>query len=241
MVMDRTGFCPEPGGIGANDFKGPILALDRDPSLTSIVSAGMYRPVLAGTANWPLEYYDGAHGSVFYGEYFGGWLRRLKKQGGVWQPAPMVPGQPNSTDWATGLPRPVDFAIDSDGSLLWLSQFNESGVGVTGSLHRIRYSPPVSVPSPAGGIANIAASPNPFYASTHLTFTLETDSRVALDVFDVSGRRVRRLFDAPAAAGALRVEWDGRDESGSRVPPGAYLVRFARAGAQETLRLVRLR
>jgi hypothetical protein len=241
MVLDRTASCPEPGGTGANNYKPPIATFPHAAGLTSIVSAGMYRPMVGGTANWPLVYAEGAYGNVFYGEYFSGWLRRMKKQGGVWSPAPPVPGQPNATDWATGLPRPVDFMVDATGSLVYLSQFDASGVGATGSVRRIVYAPPVSTPRPTGFTAGLSASPNPFFAATTLSFAVKVSEPVTLDIFDVGGRRVRRLYEGRPAAGTLRLDWDGRNETGGPVAPGAYLVRFSRPGAAETIRLVRLR
>ena len=43
-------------------------------------------------------------GSVFFAEYYAGWLRRIVQTSpGVWATAPVVPGQPDSTHWAIGL------------------------------------------------------------------------------------------------------------------------------------------
>jgi hypothetical protein len=70
--------------------------------------------------------------------------------------------------------------------------------------------------------------PNPFNPSTVLTLWLpQADGRLAesgvrLDVFSVSGERVRALFDGPLASGAHEIVWDGRDDRGSVVPTGVY-------------------
>jgi hypothetical protein len=46
---------------------------------------------------------------------------------------------------------------------------------------------------------------------------------VALDVFDLSGRRVRRVFVEERGIGPVSKNWDGRDEHGRLVSPGTYV------------------
>ncbi len=46
---------------------------------------------------------------------------------------------------------------------------------------------------------------------------------VTIDITDLSGRVVRRLYEGEDAIGNYQREWDGRDESGEMVPPGIYL------------------
>ena len=49
---------------------------------------------------------------------------------------------------------------------------------------------------------------------------------VSVELFDLRGRRVRRLVEIRSAAtGLYRVEWDGRDGDGHLVPPGLYVAR----------------
>jgi hypothetical protein len=61
---------------------------------------------------------------------------------------------------------------------------------------------------------------------------------VRLDLFDVTGRLVRRLVDAPAGSRAVRVAWDGRDDAGTLVAPGTYFARLAAGGEREEARVV---
>lgn len=46
-----------------------------------------------------------------------------------------------------------------------------------------------------------------------------------IEVFDLSGRRVRQLLSAAQPSGAYQVSWDGRDGGGQVLPPGNYLCR----------------
>jgi hypothetical protein len=60
------------------------------------------------------------------------------------------------------------------------------------------------------------------------------------DVFDLAGRRVRALLAGSIARGATRIGWDGTDDSGRRVPPGAYMMQFATPLGVRATRLLRI-
>ena len=50
---------------------------------------------------------------------------------------------------------------------------------------------------------------------------------VAAEIFDLTGRRVRRLEERrEVGAGSYSIAWDGRDEADELVPPGVYAVRL---------------
>jgi flagellar hook assembly protein FlgD len=62
-----------------------------------------------------------------------------------------------------------------------------------------------------------------------------------LDVFDVSGRLVRKLGNGTFAAGSHVLEWDGRDGAGAPSAAGVYFVRLASGDRSVISRIVRLR
>lgn len=49
---------------------------------------------------------------------------------------------------------------------------------------------------------------------------------VRVEVWDLAGRRVRRLHAGAEGTGSYRRSWDGRDDGGRLLPPGIYLCRF---------------
>ena len=73
------------------------------------------------------------------------------------------------------------------------------------------------------------ASPNPFVASTDLSFILTKPGSVELAIYSVDGRRVATLEDGGLAAGSHRVTWSGTDASGQAVRPGIYFARLRSA------------
>lgn len=232
--------CPETGFEGANNYLGPIIAVQHPAATMAITMGLMYREQISGTANWPAEY-QGLYGNLLYGEYYSGWLRQARRQSGVWAPLSPVPGQPNPDDWGTGFYAAVDFMMESDGSVLWMGQFDETFASGTGHISRIRYVPPVDVPGASIGPRALAAAPNPFRAATELSYTLAAGADIRLEVFDLAGRRVRTLASGRATAGAHRFAWDGRDDGGLALAAGVYLARLQHDGMSETLRVMRLR
>jgi hypothetical protein len=75
-----------------------------------------------------------------------------------------------------------------------------------------------------------AGVPNPFAGSTSIRFQVPEaagGSRVRLDVFDLSGRRVRTVAEGAYLPGAYTVTWDGSDASGRRAGAGVYFFRLS--------------
>ena len=83
--------------------------------------------------------------------------------------------------------------------------------------------------------------PNPFTASTQVTYTLTGRSLTLLTVYDPAGRRVRTLVNAAQPAGTHSVSWDGTDEAGSPVAAGVYFCHLSVGELTATRRVQRLR
>ena len=97
---------------------------------------------------------------------------------------------------------------------------------------------PAGAPSVRPAVPRLEqARPNPFNPRTCLAFTLPREAMARLVVFDLSGRVVRILIDAPLAAGRHEVVWDGCDARGCAVASGGYVARLDAAGVTCTSRL----
>ena len=75
--------------------------------------------------------------------------------------------------------------------------------------------------------------PNPFSASTTITYTLPQATDVRLEVYDLLGRRVAVLAEGEQAAATHTVTFDG-----SGLASGVYLLRLWAGGTQRTMRVV---
>jgi hypothetical protein len=84
------------------------------------------------------------------------------------------------------------------------------------------------------------ARPNPFTGRTRFGFELPEAATVSLDIYDLGGRRVARLAGGTFGAGRHEAQWDGLDDSGTRVQAGLYFARFSAPGLSRTTRLVML-
>jgi hypothetical protein len=82
----------------------------------------------------------------------------------------------------------------------------------------------------------LASRPNPSRGSSEIRFRLPTESMVAVDLFDLAGRKVRSLAsDRLSTPGEHSIRWDGHDASGAPVRDGVYLVQV-RAGRDVSVR-----
>ena len=79
----------------------------------------------------------------------------------------------------------------------------------------------------------VAVQPNPFNPRTAISYRLASAGRVGLAVYDVQGRRVRRLLDETRPAGIGSCEWDGTNDRGQALPSGVYLVRLETAAGND--------
>ena len=75
--------------------------------------------------------------------------------------------------------------------------------------------------------------PNPFNPSTTLTYTTGGPGRVALSVFDLTGREMKSLFNGFQPQGSYTVRFDGSD-----LPSGMYLCRLQTADGTLTRKML---
>ena len=94
-------------------------------------------------------------------------------------------------------------------------------------------------PLPDGSAALLRQNhPNPTRGGTTIEFVLAFAADVTLDVFDVAGRRVRRLLNESIDEGEHEATWDLRNENGEEVAPGVYFYRLVAGGESATRKLV---
>jgi hypothetical protein len=80
----------------------------------------------------------------------------------------------------------------------------------------------------------------PFRGEVRLAVGMPQTGHASLEVFDVRGRRVRRLWDGDLAAGVSTPVWDGRDDKGRNLGAGLYFVRLRTAQTERSVRVVRV-
>jgi flagellar hook assembly protein FlgD len=68
--------------------------------------------------------------------------------------------------------------------------------------------------------------PNPFNPTTEVQFTVPQTSDVTIVVFDMLGQEVRTLYAGQVNRGTYSVQWDGLNNSGSKMSSGSYVYRM---------------
>lgn len=65
-------------------------------------------------------------------------------------------------------------------------------------------------------------NPNPFSTSTCITYSLASQSKVNLKIFNLMGKEIIILKNQTEIPGSKTVDWDGKDSFGNPVDPGIY-------------------
>ena len=107
--------------------------------------------------------------------------------------------------------------------------------------HPTSVSTPVTtpaIPTTSGLDPNF---PNPFNASTQIAYHLATPGPVRLTIYNTLGQPVRTLVNQFQPAGSYQVRWNARDQRGTALAAGVYLVRLHYPGGEQTRRLLLLK
>ncbi len=110
--------------------------------------------------------------------------------------------------------------------------FSASGadsVAVDWTITGIGEGDPVPVPVLGAG------HPNPFTASTAMSFDLPSAGHVTISAYSLDGRVAATVLDCEMTAGSHTLGW-----TGSGLPPGIYILRMDACGTHSIRRLVRL-
>jgi hypothetical protein len=144
--------------------------------------------------------------------------------------APYVLGQLNTPGSAGGVAVSGDHVLIADqsaGLQVMLRQCAASGIAEGET------SPP--------GSPWMSLSPNPSRSSVTIRFDLRSETATGLEIFDPTGRRVRRLRVGHFGSGYRELTWDGRDEAGRSLANGMYFVRITGPGDDVTRGVALLR
>ena len=81
----------------------------------------------------------------------------------------------------------------------------------------------------AGGFKSIA--PNPFNPSAKISFVVNKDNLVQLNVYNIRGEKIRTLVQDRLPQSEYSFTWDGKNDAGQSVASGNYFARL-RIGAE---------
>lgn len=80
--------------------------------------------------------------------------------------------------------------------------------------------------------------PNPFSVQTNFNFSLAFKSHVSLKVYDSDGKLVKTITDQSFGSGKKNINWNGTNETGSKLPAGVYYYHFKAGDTQQSGKLI---
>ncbi|HOX25419.1 MAG TPA: matrixin family metalloprotease [Candidatus Krumholzibacteria bacterium] len=134
----------------------------------------------------------------------------------------------------------VDFPLPAAGDY-WLLVYRAAG---THDVQRYDFTldvTPTDILAAGDGFTppqdlGLSLYPNPFNPRTTARFYVAVPGPIAVDVYDVAGRLVRRLRDRAESVGWTSLAWDGRDDAGASAPSGAYLMQVRAGNRLQSIR-----
>jgi hypothetical protein len=72
--------------------------------------------------------------------------------------------------------------------------------------------------------------PNPFNPNTTINYSLNKDSKVTIEIYNIKGQKVRTLVNKKQFAGYHTVMWNGKDNSGKIAASGLYFYKMVSEG-----------
>jgi len=83
--------------------------------------------------------------------------------------------------------------------------------------------------------------PNPFNASTNISFTIPNKSLVKLTIFDILGNKIKTLLHDEMFQGKYTIQWNGTNDDNSIVSSGVYLIKLETNNFSNSIKAVLLK
>ena len=80
--------------------------------------------------------------------------------------------------------------------------------------------------------------PNPFNPTTTISYSLENDSNVLVNIYDISGKLITTLQNEYKTQGTHSITWNGTDNAGSKVGAGVYIYQLQAGDFTQTKKMV---
>ncbi len=80
--------------------------------------------------------------------------------------------------------------------------------------------------------------PNPFNASTTITFSLPESGRVKMEIYNILGEKVKTIANNPFRAGNHTLTWNGTDQENQTVASGIYFYKLTFKESSSTRQMI---
>ena len=83
--------------------------------------------------------------------------------------------------------------------------------------------------------------PNPFNPITFINFSIETEGKVQIDVYNILGQKVKTLVNEHLQSGSHQIKWNGKDDSNNSVASGVYFYKMKNGRYTSTKKMLMLK
>lgn len=141
----------------------------------------------------------------------------------------IVPGDTTSGEMFSTIGEPIaeDSTNTVDNGTTWTGFWQVTPIGPVAAVRDEKAAAPAT-----SGI--VTTLPDPFTVQTEIRVTMQTTTRLQLEIYDLLGRYVGTLLDEQREAGLHRIAW--RPEG---IAPGGYMVVMQEDGQPVSARLIR--
>ena len=80
--------------------------------------------------------------------------------------------------------------------------------------------------------------PNPFNPSTVISFSLNKEEFVSIDIYDINGTHMISLFNGKKNIGTHHLNWNGRDKSGALITTGQYFYQLSTSSSSAVMKML---
>ena len=80
--------------------------------------------------------------------------------------------------------------------------------------------------------------PNPFNPSTNISFTLNKEEFVSIDIYDINGMHVISLFNGKKDIGTHLIKWGGRDKNDDIIAAGQYFYQLRTISSSDVMKML---
>ncbi len=83
--------------------------------------------------------------------------------------------------------------------------------------------------------------PNPFNPVTEIKFSLASQEKVSIKVYNILGKEIKSLVQEELPTGEHKVQWNGKDNYNGELPSGIYFIKMTAGSYQKTIKAILLK
>ena len=83
--------------------------------------------------------------------------------------------------------------------------------------------------------------PNPFNPSTVISFSLDKEEFVSIDIYNMTGKHIISLMNGKKKVGTHNINWNGRDKNDALIASGQYFYQLRTSSSSTVMKMLFIR